>query len=409
MLQVIQFMKGYLCIRVWGFSTERFINLCGNHNILLWNIRNCGNYDTMCITLKGFYNLKSITRKTGTRVVITRRCGLPFFIQRVKKRKIFAGGIIFCFLFWLWMESFILDIEIQGNYFISEEVFMDFLSEERVTPGMKKKNVNIEALEKSVRNKFDLITWTSAKIDGTKLVIQLKENDLIQTIPEKQEENGKGYNLIAGVDGVVTDMVTRNGVPKVSIGKEVKKGDVLVEGYIPIYLEDMTVKRYDYCTADADVIIESSMTVSKQQDENYKKKIYTGKSKNRYFVRLPMMEIKLPIGKISYKKYDVLEECEQIILFGGYRIPVVYGKKQIREYVEEDAIYTKEEIKLQFEQKVQKIIQTLDEKGVQIIEKNVTINKYKGIWTLMVDFRVSQQADILQEIQIPQITESARK
>ncbi len=403
MLQAIQYMKGYLCIRVWGFSTERFINLCGNHNILLWNIENHGDYYTMCITLKGFYSLKSITRKTGTRVAITKRCGLPFFSQKAWKRKIFVLGIFFSFLFWIWMESFILNIEIMGNYYITEEVFTDFLAKNHITPGMKKKDVDIEVLEKSIRNEYELITWTSAKVEGTRLLIYLKENDLIQNKTDEQEMDTKeGYHLIADVDGVVTNMVTRAGVPKVGIGTEVKKGDVLVEGCIPIYQEDSTVKRYEYCKADGDVIIESHMLVTKQQKEAYMKKVYTGEAKTRHYIRLGAWEINLPMLLNSYEKYDVVEECEQIQLFGGYRIPVFYGEKQVREYVVEEAIYTKEEIKENFEHKIQKIIQTLEEKGVQIIEKNVTINKYKGIWTLKVDFTVNQKAETLKKVQILQ-------
>ncbi len=42
MLQFIQYLKGYVCIRVWGYSPERFMNLCSNHDILLWNIENHG-------------------------------------------------------------------------------------------------------------------------------------------------------------------------------------------------------------------------------------------------------------------------------------------------------------------------------------------------------------------------------
>ncbi len=399
MLQAIQYLKGYLCIKVWGFSPERFMNLCGNHNILLWNIENHGDYYTMCITLKGFYSLKSITRKTGTRVAITKRCGLPFFSQKAGRRKIFVAGIFLSFLFWIWMESFILNIEISGNYYITDEMFKDFLAENDIVPGRKKKDIDIGELEKAIRNEYELVTWTSAKIDGTRLIISLKENDLIQNKTEESNQNTEGYHLIADADGVVTDMVTRAGIPKVSIGTEVKKGDVLVEGCIPIYQEDSTVKRYEYCKADADVIIESHMTVTEQQKEIYQKKVYTGETKVRHFLRISFWEIKFPIFSIPYEQYDVVEEWEQLQMFGGYKLPVYYGKKQVREYREEEAIYSKEEIKENFERKIQKIMQTLEEKGVQIIEKNVTINKYKGIWTLKVDFTVGTKADTFEKIQ----------
>lgn len=69
-----------------------------------------------------------------------------------------------------------------------------------------------------------------------------------------------------------------------------------------------------------------------------------------------------------------------------------------REYVRENRIYTKEQVKEKFETKVQKFIQSLEEKGVQIIEKDVTINKTRGIWRLKVDFTADEKTGILQKI-----------
>ncbi len=400
MLQMIQYCKGYLCIQVWGFSTERFMNLCSNHNILLWNIKNHGEYYTMCISLNGFYELKSITKKTGTKVAITKRCGLPFFSRKMMKRKIFIAGLLGSFAFLLWIGNYILSIEIKGNYYVTEDVFMDFLDENGINEGIQKKKINIAELEKAIRNEYEIVTWTSVQIDGNKLIVHIKENDLIQNkdVPEISGEETESYNLVADKDGMIIDMVTRSGVPKVKIGDEVKAGDVLVEGCIPIYQEDTTVKRYEYCKADADVFIKSKMSVSETLKEEYEKKIYTGEKTERRFFVINNRKIMLPLFGIRYENYDVTEEIEQMVVLDGYEMPVHFGKKSIKEYILQKKIYTKEEVKEIFEKKVQKFIQTLDEKGVQIIEKNVTINKYKGIWNMKVDFVVTQKAKTMQKV-----------
>jgi len=400
MLQTVQYCKGYLHIKVWGFSTERFMNLCSNHNILLWNIKNHGEYYTMCISLKGFYELKTITRKTGTKVAITKRCGLPFFSKRMLKRKIFIAGLLGSFIFLQWIGNYILTIEINGNYFVTEDVFVDFLNEYGIDEGIKKKDVDIARLEKAIRNEYEIITWTSVQMNGNKLIIHIKENDLIQNknIEKETKNETEGYHLVADKDGVIVDMVTRNGVPKVKIGDEVKAGDILVEGCIPIYQEDTTVKRYEYCKADADVQIKSTLSVSETLKETYEQKIYTGKKKERGYLIINNKQIMIPILGNQYEQYDVLEEIEQLELLDGYEIPIFYGKKCIREYMLQKKIFTKEEVKEIFEKKVQKFIQTLDEKGVQIIEKNVTINKNKGIWNLKVDFVVTQKAETMQKV-----------
>lgn len=401
MLQVIRFLKGYLSIKVWGFSTERFINLCGNHNIFLWDIVNHGDYYTMCISLKGFYQLKSITRKTGTRVVITSRYGLPFLTMRIKKRKIFMAGFLGSILFWIWMSGFIWNVDIQGNLYITDDVFQDFLSQSGIEAGMKKSRVDIETLEKSIRNEFDIVTWTSAKIDGTKLIIQVKENDLIQNnTAEDSTDTEEGYDIVADKNGTVVSIITRSGVPAVSEGDEVEAGDLLVEGCIPIYNEDTTIKRYEYCRADADILLKYSFSVTEELKETYIRRNYTGNEIKRNYLMISGKKIALPLFGKQFELSDAIESQNRISLFGGYDLPVYFGKTVIKEYTEEENIYTKAEIKVKFEEKIQKLIQTLEEKGVQIIEKNVTINKNKGIWKLKVDFTVTELAGKEQRTEI---------
>lgn len=59
----------------------------------------------------------------------------------------------------------------------------------------------------------------------------LKEKDQTE---EQVKENGKGFDLVAQTDGTIVSIVTRSGVPLVQEGQEVKKGDTLVQGAIPI-------------------------------------------------------------------------------------------------------------------------------------------------------------------------------
>ena len=230
MLQLIRYLQGYLAIKVVGFSPERFMNLCSNHHLFLWDIVNHGDYYTMNISLKNFYKLKGFTRKTGTRVVITQRYGLPFLSVRMWRRKIFIAGLVGSLLFWLWMAGFIWAVEVEGNFFITTDMFQDFLVENGIRTGMNKKEVDIEKLEEAIRTKFDIVTWTSAKIEGTKLLIQVRENDLIQMEAGNADaaETEQGMDLTANKDGVVVSMVTRSGVPLVHIGDEVKKGDICI-------------------------------------------------------------------------------------------------------------------------------------------------------------------------------------
>ncbi len=402
MLQFIQYLKGYVCIRVWGYSPERFMNLCSNHDILLWNIENCGEYYTMCITVSGFRKLKGIVKKTGTKVAIQKRCGLPFFVQKMKRRKIFLIGLIGSLAFWMWMSTFIWAVDISGNYSISEDIFMDFLRENDIYVGMKRNKLNIEELEKRIRQDFGIVTWTSAKIDGTRLEIQIRENEVEMSTEregeeekgETQEEFGKnpyGSDLVAEEDGVIVSMVTRKGVPQVGVGTEVKKGDILVSGSVPVYNEDSTVKFYQYYDADADVFIRRQLRQREELPLHYEKKEYTGEEKKEVVLAVMDKDFILRLGKIKYENFDTVTDKKQVKLLKNFYLPLYYGNSVNREYIVTDNIYTKEEVKIIFSEKLIKYIASLEEKGVQIIKKNVTINKGQKSWQMDMDFQVVEK------------------
>lgn len=404
MLQFIQYLKGYVCIRVWGYSPERFMNLCSNHDIFLWNIENHGEYYTMCITVGGFRRLKSIVKKTGTRVAIQKRCGLPFFVPKMKRRKIFLIGLAGSLIFWMWMSTFIWAVDLKGNYSVSNDVFMDFLKENHVYVGMKREKVDIESLEKKIRQDFDIVTWTSAKIDGTRLEIQIKENEVgtgggaeagTGTGTAEKEENKAGNefgsDLIAEEDGVIVRMVTRKGVPKVTVNAEVKKGDILVAGGVPIYNEDATVKGYQYYDADADVYLARSLKKTEALPLNYEQKEYTGREKKEIILGVMEKEAVLRIGKVKYENYDKVTDKKQMKLLDNFYLPLYYGTGANREYVITDKVYTKEEVKSIFSEKLMKIVNGLEEKGVQIIKKDVTINKINKKWQMDMHFQIVEK------------------
>ena len=235
MKEFFRYLRGYLKIKVWGYSPERFMNLCSNHHILLWDIARQEDCYTMYISLSDFYKLRPIVKKTGTRAAVLERYGLPFFIRKMRKRKVFALGLPCCLAFLIAMSQFVWAIDFEGNVSITDDVLLDFLAENGVDYGVAKNKVDIEALEAGLRENFDIITWTSARIEGTHFIVKIKENDLaVEEETEDDKENWPGSNLVATQDGVVVSILTRQGVPKVTEGTSVQKGDVLVSGAVPV-------------------------------------------------------------------------------------------------------------------------------------------------------------------------------
>ncbi len=388
MLRLLKYLKGYLRIKVWGFSPERFMNLCSNKNILLWDIRQEGEIYFMYISLKGFYQLRGIVRKTGTRVAILERYGLPFLIPKLLRRKTFLLGLIMAVAFWILSASFIWDIELTGNYQITEDMFASFLKENQVHVGMRSADLDISELEKQIRRTFPQVTWTSAKLTGTKLLIEIKENDA--PIITLQEEDTGGSDLVAEYDGVIVSMIVRSGVPMVNIGDTVAKGDVLVDGKVPIYNEDATVREYTYVTADADIVLEHTMPFAASIPLDYIEKEYTGRTKKSHYLRVGDREMKLP-EEAPFLVYDSVIKESRLLVLEKLSIPVFTGTYTHREYQNVEHIYSQEQAQELLCEKLTQFLATLEEKGIQIIDKDVKIDKNSGNWTLTAEFLVHEK------------------
>ena len=91
---------------------------------------------------------------------------------------------------------------------------------------MSKKKINCSEVAAAVRKNFPEITWVSARIEGTRLILNIQEG----IIPQKTNSNTSPCNLLADKDGVITDMIVRRGIPVKKPGDSCKKGELLVSG-----------------------------------------------------------------------------------------------------------------------------------------------------------------------------------
>ena len=392
MLDIIKYLRGYLRIRVSGFSPERFMNLCSNKDILLWDITQEGDSYCMCISLQSIYKLKTIARKTRTKVVILERCGLPFFVPVMLKRKVFLAGLILAIAFWYLSGQFVWDIEIEGNYRITTDQLATFLKEQDIREGMRKEQLDIELLEKEIRRHFSLVTWTSAKLDGTKLQISIKENDAPIFSSGAEEKETEGTDLVSEYDGTVVAIVVRKGVPMARIGSVVEEGTVLVDGKVPVYNEDGTVREYILTDADADIIIEHTRTYSTKLDFDYIQKEYTGREKRQSFLRIgDGFEGKIPMED-TYLQCDKVMRLSRPVFFEKLNVPIYIGSYTYREYQNVEHEYTLEQAESILNENLMQFLTTLEEKGVQIIEKDVKIDTSGSRWILQGEFLVRESA-----------------
>ena len=245
---------------------------------------------------------------------------------------------------------------------------------------MFKRSLDIEALEKDIRIAFPEIIWSSGKIDGTSFLLEVREgNGLDVTVTEEVNEQ---YDLVAPIDGEIESIIVRSGVPLVKQGDIVTKDMVLVEGKVPINNDDGTLQG------------------------KYVEKSYTGRNKVVPYVRFGEAELHFK-KEPSYLVYDTVIQENTHQLFKDLKIPVLWGTYTHREYLNMESLYTEKEATELLQEKFLQFLDTLSEKGVQIIQKDVKIVKDNDVWTATGEIIVAEPVTTLKKVELPEVLEGS--
>ena len=418
---ILRYIRGYVKIRIQGYSPERFLNLCRYHHILIWGLRPKDNAYEMYLTLDGFRKLRPIIRKTHTRVALLERCGLPFFIRKHRKRKMFLAGALICIGLLFFYSSYIWDIHFEGNDKWTDQTLLEFLETKEVSPGMPKSRVDCSQIVKDIRARYDDIVWVSASMDGSRLRIQIKENE--DTFREEEKsldpsggpessQNGNASqetarsdgadqtptDLVASQDGVITSIITRSGVPMVHVGDSVKKGDLLVSGRVEVLNDAAEVIGYQYQQSDADIFADTQMAYKDQIPLTYQKKTYDPYEQRRlWYIRLGPFRISAGTLSQDFPKWEKYTEEYQLRLGENFYLPVDYGMICIKSYQTNEKKHSKQKLQEILTKNFTQFSKEMEEKGIQICENSVKIHVYKNSavasGTLYLNQKITETAD----------------
>lgn len=369
LVKLFNWLRGFLCLTISGPAPERFINLCCNKKIFIWNLKRIDEGYQFYIIAKKYKSLKPIAKKTGIVPKIRRRIGFPFLMHRYRKRGGFFVGILICAILIYIMSLYIWDIGILGGSKYTPEAMIKFLNENDVYTGIRKKEVNCQEIEETIRLAYNDIGWVSAEIKGTRLIIKITETNM----PAPAKEAIAPSHIIATKNGIVKEIITRTGTPLVKIGDVIKKGDILVSGVLSIKGDFDEILRLQPVVADADIVCSSYYDYDEKFRLDYVDQIFTSKAKKGYFISFFEKKLFLYNPRNSYDKYDIIVNENTLRITNSFYLPIRYGTIMTREFNEENKKYLEEEAISIAQTRLNRYFEQLMEKGVIINDNNVTI------------------------------------
>ena len=265
------------------------------------------------------------------------------------------------------MSFHIWGIKISGNKHNTNENLLDFLETLNVETGMKRSNVNCRHIAWEIRKAYDDIIWVSASVEGSTLILQIKENeDSFPSDIQSEKTSEIPYDLISDYSCQITDIVIRNGVSLVKEGDYVNKGDLIVSGQIPIYNDAKEITNYNFCTADADIYGKITSLYEDEISITYYKKNFSDIKKQIYSLKIGKWRFTLGDKKNNYKHF---EEYSYQRTFKN----ISFCVQQLAPYEQTPENYSRNDIQKILSDNFSYYCTQLEKKGVEIIQNDVKI------------------------------------
>jgi similar to stage IV sporulation protein len=386
-LRAHNFFNGYLKISVKGFSVERFLNLVTYNKIYVWDLKRDKSGIVLKISIKAFKLLKPYARKTGCKIKILNKFGLPFKIYKYRKRKVFFIGVILFISILCVLSSFVWDIDVIGNSRVNSQDIIKFCEQKSFKVGKPKFLIDDKKIEKEILNNFLDINWVNVKIRGTQAFINIRE-----TIEKNKTINSyEPCDIIAKKNGIITDMNVFSGTPKVKINDVVKKNDVIVSSEVVILNNNQSScePSFELKHANAEVQAKTFYNIDFFVSNYYKIKKYTGKKKKNYVVNFFNHRINL-IKKIKFKNYDKKITKKKIKLIKNFILPIEIYIIDNKEFLLINKNRSPEETKILANKLVDKKIKNRD-----LISKNIELIKKTNGYLVKTEIILKERIDTI--------------
>ena len=179
-------------------------------------------------------------------------------------------------------------------------------------------------------------------------------------------------DLTAQTSGTIVSMVTRQGTPLKRQGDTCAAGEVLVSGRLDIKNDSGEIIGYEYTQADGDIYIQHDLEYYQEFSMDYEKPVYTGEKKKGLLLQLGDYYLRLK-GKSPWEDYDRVTSLHQIKVTENFKLPVYYGSVTDYAYEKRTFTYSESEARQKAEENLNRLLESLEEKGVQISGNHVKI------------------------------------
>lgn len=364
---IFNYIIGYIRISIEGYYIERFINICGNEKITIWNLKRNKNVKLeLNIGIKDLKKVAKIAKQTKCKIKIIKKKGLPFLFNRYRKRKLFFVFLLVIIIGLGISSNFVWNIQIVEEDKESIENLYQDVVESGLEIGKMKSKINTKDVINKVRLKRNDIAWMGIELKGTNAIVKVVK---ATAKPEIVDDN-EYCNIVSDKQGIITKINAQNGTIAVKVGDTVNVGTTLINGWME---GKYTGLRYVH--AKGEIQAKVWHTKNKKILYNATEKTETGNIENKYQIKINNFEINLSKRLSKFKIYDTIVLENKFKIFSDFYLPISLVKITNKEIKEEQKNYNAEQAKdLGIEQLQKELDNEIEDKSKVV---NKIINTYE--------------------------------
>lgn len=375
LLEIIRFFRGNVDFTASGKFPERFINITAKNGVNIWNPVPAKNAISASMYLSDYKKIRTLAKKSRVKTKITAKHGMPFIVNRYKARTGLFAGAVFGIILCIFLSNFIWSVKISGTEEISNTYLESLLSDNGISVGVWKNNLDVDQIERNIQRKCGDVRWMSINITGSLVTVEVKE-----TYKKPKLDTSKNpCNVKAVKDGVITRIQAYNGKPVVTKGSGVVNGQVLVSGLDETKQGDMR-----YLRANAKVFAD----ITEQRTLSIPKKITYSTATDNYVDRknLKFLWIDFPCN-LAFESYEnsVSTVHGENLFINDVVLPVGFKIQTDRELVTED--YTISKSSAQEIVKTDCILYEIFAKSEStVVSRNISVKENKNGYNFTADY-----------------------
>ena len=219
------FWSGAVEFEALGGFPERFMNEAEACDVTIWNARRQGMSLFGSCRAVDYGALRPAAKKSGVRLRIKRRLGLPFWLRPFRARWGLDVGCVAALVLLQALSSRVWVVTVEGNQTVTDTEITDVLTPLGIHLGANFDDVDIAALRLEALRQLPTVGWLSVSQSGSVVTVKVKEKE-----PSVPTEESAPADIVAAADGVVRRVTVTSGQAAVKEGDTVAKGDLLISG-----------------------------------------------------------------------------------------------------------------------------------------------------------------------------------